>query len=595
MRSRHCLAWGSVAALLSAAALAQQPETNPSRRDSATQPGRNTATQPATNPGRMTGLRSSDPKMILNDMDGVWRVEMRVNPEKFEHMNMRGHMDRGMHDGMDRDATNRDINRDANRDVNRDANRPGAQPTDRDNALNNERNQPNNNNNNLNNDRTQPNLINDPTRGMHNDLDRAMVLEGYCEKRWIMGGDILQETFVIPDIGAAWGDNDSARNMNDGENLRNANNDEGVQPSLENLESGRMLQTLCFLAFNEDNNTFDYVNMDSMQGKIKHATGTFDASTGVIEFDVRDVMGGGMDHGVNNPNRHMDPNYRDATREPGMIDNPNSRNQPGRPITPGADNTTGNRPGATGTDPSSPSTTNPAAVTPGSPQDRQPTNPDRATQPGREMDNDRMRQDRLEQDRLNQDRLNETRMYDLRGDSGENFKVVVEILSPDQHRISMYQDDAGRSGMTSPTSVNTPNTIRSTTTTTPSRTTTTTPGQNNQPNEVEGTPGFQPLPNPDQPVPAGSDPTPTTPDRDPGSTTNTTQPRTTTTPTTTTQPIRPATPIAGNSGFQSAYGTLVWQATYTRVDGAQASRYRQFLERADQLMQASVTDEGDDR
>jgi len=598
MRIRQPIVWGSVAALLAAAAFAQQPGTSTS------QPRQNAGEVARTNDARMYAINgSTDPKSVLGRLEGVWKVEMRINPTQWHHTNsMRG--SHGMnHDSMRHDAgsgmtgnqgttgstgiTPGGVDNNPGTGTpgsnqpntgdragfqaqpsaptsNPDTPRTGTQPSTGTQPGTTTRSQPTDPANN------QTGTGGDPTRtGVHDQthtagagMDHAAmsagtIVQGYSEKRWIMGDSILQETSVVPDLGTELGrrggmDPNSNPNRIDNNrdaagNIVNASQpvrDADGTPSIESYEAGRLFKTMSFLSFNEGTQQFDYVCMDSREGGLKHAAGTYDAGSNRIEFNVTDVMGGGHEMGHSGSTG--------ATGTTGV-----DANRPYDPTNPRGNMTT---PTGTPTSTGAPSSTN-------------PSQPARTNDPNRANDPTHM-------DHANHNNPNHTNtgmgQPDQRRDwsstqamKDDDFRVVVEILSTDQHRVTMYRNAGSESWQERQEWSNLEGTI-------------TTPATDvNHPGTTkpEGTPSTGATPRPA----TGATPRPATgtqPATTPASTPAYNQPRTTTT----TQPGS----LAWDNSFDSPYGVIVWQATYTRVNGAEAARYRQNLLRADQLMQTTA-------
>lgn len=526
MRSINRITWCSVASLLAAAAFAEQPGRP--------QPGGNSPTpaQPGTPRAQSSGSYG-DPTSILKGLEGMWRVDMRINPAQWDLSQARAGqngtgqtpgVDRSSNDGRPGTPPSTDQPRTTTPSNPSDPNRPGSSGNTSGNNTGN-----NTGNNSGNNAATDAMAYSD-----------GVASQGYCEKRWVLGGEILQESSVIPDLGAVMtpGMDTNGTSPATGTTPASTPSQTG-RPSIEALEAGRMFQGLSFLSFDEATQRFDFVCMDTRQSGIHHATGTFDASTNRIEFDIQDVMGGsesGMGERMDGSMRRGNDGYSTPATQPGAHD-PNDPNRPQA------------TPGANPTNAANPSTQNPARTTPG-----QPTRP---AQP--------------EQANPAQQQMYEIRANNAGHGMGGTMHVVVEILSPDQHRVTMYRGNSGQIWSDQPMS----------------------PGGNSGSNGNNSGNNVAPGTDPSRTRQTGSNGQP--------STTPSTAPSTNPSSNPTTSANNPPTgqsPSSQPNGLNSEqtrlaerYGAVIWQATYTRVDGAEASRYRQFIQRADQLMQATADDD----
>lgn len=579
MRHRRTIVWTSVTALLAAAAFAQQPGSSTAQPRTATGATRDAAMYPIN--------ASSDPKSALGRLEGVWKVEMRINPIVWHEMNS-SHAGRAYGNDAARtttttsnpttsttpgtntgstgsnptNPTNPGSVTPGTNEPNSDA-RPGFQPQPQTPPAHTTPgtttphtttgSQPTTGSTPGTPSANRPENM-DPTRtttqdgrrttgtsstggGMSGDaMSGGSVIEGYSEKRWIMGDDILQETCVMPDAGE-FSKRDAAHAGSTPSASRPASTS-GTSMTAGDAE--QMLKSMSFLSFNEGTRQFDYVMMDSCEGGIKHATGTYDAASNRIEFDITDVMGGGHD------GQHGSGTRADSSR---AYDPSNPRgSMPASPTqTPGT--TTGNDPNRP-YDASNPRGTQPATPTQ-TPGTTTGNTPNRTTDPTRATDPSRPSMDGGTPDQ-NGDWSGEHAM------KGENFRVVVEILSADQHRVTMYRDAGSESWQDR----------REWSELNPTTPASTTPGND--------------MSRPGSPTQPG-----TTPATTPGTTTGN-QPRNNTTaqPGNTNLTNRPVThtdPLAMNNSFNTANGVIVWQATYTRASAADAAEYRQALRDADLL------------
>jgi hypothetical protein len=315
------------------AAMAQQEQPRPS------QPTTTRPVQPITTPSQpdrttdRTLTTTGAAPQLLRDLEGVWRVEVKVNPEFWElkhsgppGLKRDGEMDRDRDDkttpGADRPGDTNKLNQPGQPD------RPG-QPTDPDN----------------------PDRVKDPFKrdtsptGTQPGLTDAKTFIGYAETRLVLGNHILQQSIVVPDMQHS-GAGRTAPNLN-------------APNEIPTTTTGDMFRGMSFLAFDEGSKEYTAVFMDSRRGQIHCDRGNYDESNRKLVFEGKGHMDSGkMDRdnvrvvlevlnstqhrvtmykadagkltpGINQPNRINQP---DATRpgQPGRTDQPDA-GRPGQP------------------------------------------------------------------------------------------------------------------------------------------------------------------------------------------------------------------------------------------------------------------------
>jgi len=287
---------GAAAAIISAPALAQQG-TTPStpRPDASRQPANTTPSNPTPQQrdamGQPGATNTAD---VLSRLEGVWKVEVSMNESWSKASGMKGDKSK---DGMSRPDANRpDANRpDANRDpANNDANRPaGTQPGDKDrDGMNPSDAQ-----------RTDRDSQTGRPAGMTSTDSKSFT--GYAERRLVLGENILQESIVIPAMG------------HDG--MKQDNPANRPQDTMRTSDDQNAFRGMSFLSFNEENDTYRIIFMDSKHNDIHVDSGEFDASRSRIVF-----------HGESDKSWKSDSSHK-TTGTPGTKSDPaDFARQPGR-------------------------------------------------------------------------------------------------------------------------------------------------------------------------------------------------------------------------------------------------------------------------
>lgn len=465
-RPARTLAWTSVAALLAAAAFAEQPAATPASSSS--------QAYPLTN--------SINPRDMLADLSGIFRVDLRINPNQWYGNTAmlnpdgtpagNGQIGVNGSAGMNQPASNQNngsttpgqSGQTGQPNQGRD---PSMQPGDMPNS--------------------GPMGNGAMASNANSALNGAVNVRGYSEKRWTLGRNILQETCIIPDLAQVIDQMESdSSNANAGRNAasvpggeqpaqnsqnaggQNAGDDMEAgfgRPSMEAVEANRMFQGVSYLAFNPSNNSVTLTSMDSRQSDVLSATGQFLPGLNRIEFNAnvsQSALGGSQFAGQSNGQMNGQQNTGASTPQNPSVNNPNnfnSQTDPNRPAprTPGTTGSTNNTanpnantPNQPGNDPSNPAsrgTSNPSQPNTGN----QPAN---QTNTGNQPVNPNQPGNRIEQTR-DQNAINATNngmsstgQNSLNSSAGafDNVRVVLEFISPDQHRVTLYRLNPGTEG-----------------------------------------------------------------------------------------------------------------------------------------------------
>lgn len=216
MTLRMTAAWGSAAMLLAAMSVTSQPNRDQPNRDLS-----GTPTQPRTTQLGQPGLTS-----ILNDMEGLWNVRITVNKDHWK-----------MHKTSDR--------------VPRQTTQPGGIEPGR-------------------NDGMQPGQGGDQGNqpGMSEPgLAQGLQMEGFSERKLILGDNVLEEHCYIPDMAK----------IIDGERQP------GENPTMR--IDNDTFEGLSLLSFSPEDGTYEIVFVDGKSGKMHYDTGSFDATMNRIVFE----------------------------------------------------------------------------------------------------------------------------------------------------------------------------------------------------------------------------------------------------------------------------------------------------------------------
>lgn len=543
MSTRHLVSvCGTAIALAVAPAFAQQSQTGD--RTNTTSTTRSTTTM------RMSGV-AQDTESLLRDMEGLWRVEVAINQDLWsgKHgMSSDRLNDPGMRTTTGTGTTGSDTGRTRTGDDNltntgtntgsdsartgRTDDKAGLSGTDSSQTgRDQDRGQSG-----LNQDRTGATGLDstrtglsgqDSTTGMTGSLAGSKTFTGYAERKLVLGDNVLHETIVIPDMdmSAMKGHDMGAAAMGSG--------------------SEKGFKGMSMISFDKDSDTYSIVFCDNRTGKMHYDTGSFDASGGRLVFHGESDKFDGMRGYQNNEhNAYID-------RDP-------------------AQNTTGADRDTTGLDRS----------TTGNDSGRTRTGDDNLTNPGTNTGSDRTRTGTTGTTGTTTSRTGQSERGEWTsgattttlgsgrlGGSGmgsDQVKVVVEVIDNNTHRVTMYKADGmGSSGATGATG---DSGVRNWWED-PSRTNT-----NTDTNNTTGT---------------GSDRTGTgtgtgtgqAGDRTGTGTTGTSATGTTGTTGTTGQSGLSGTSTTGlTSSTSSLDGQIIYQATYTRVQGSEVDRIRQMIE-----------------
>ncbi len=298
---------GSVISIVAATpALPQQGQ--PGQNEPARQPGQTTTTQPGqTQPGRTT---SNIGQFNLRDLEGVWRVDVNVNPQIFKaQKSTTSTSTPGIDTGKDKDL---------------DRDQPGQ-------------------------DRTPP--------GQSGGLSSSSTssFSGFAESDLIFNDRVVRQEIVIPDMKVQGA---SSSGVSGGAI--------GQPPSTTTTgRSGSdIFRGMTLISFDEQNRKYHIAFLDNQHGEIKHCTGTYDPSQNRIVFNsmastsgtstLRTSSGSGLPENVKvvlevlSPDSHRvtmyQPSSSSTTSTPTT---PSTRTDPTRPPTtpPGQ---TGGQPGQPG-------------------------------------------------------------------------------------------------------------------------------------------------------------------------------------------------------------------------------------------------------
>lgn len=280
-KTRMIAACGAALSILSAGALAQsgQPER--------TQPDR-TRDRLTTTPG------TSQADSILNRLEGVWRVDVRVSPELMKKWDKKSGSDGAWQERPD-DARNRE-----RENSNPDRNDPNRTNPDRNNP-----------------DRTNP----DRTTPSSGTLSSAPVrLHGVAEASMIMEGNVLRERLYITA--------DQTGLMKSPDSTPGTSTPSRTTPEGGSVAGIDPFQVLMFLAVNDSPDTYSIAIMNSCDGKMHVDTGRYDTSSNKISFEGQNA--GKNDRGtINRTPGTTRPGNDPANRgtEPGndRLDTPDRR------------------------------------------------------------------------------------------------------------------------------------------------------------------------------------------------------------------------------------------------------------------------------
>lgn len=290
MRTRVlALTCGTTMSLLAGSLIAQQEQPRSSQpvQERPTTPGGDIKST-----GRplntTTGMRGDEPA-VLRDLVGVWRVDVVCNADKFMERGMRRDMknpgDRTPSttpstpsttkpSGTGNDTPNTNNPNDPN-NPNRvkdpfkrtdETNTPGStqpnQPSNNQPGADRERNRD------LNNNTPATNRDVQPGGGGQASIPGGKTFSGYAETKLVLGGNILQQTIVVPDMMQG---NDAGRRDN--------------VPGAGIAANDQMYRGMSFIAFDNNSNEYGIVFLDSRQGTIHCDRGTYDESGRRLVFN----------------------------------------------------------------------------------------------------------------------------------------------------------------------------------------------------------------------------------------------------------------------------------------------------------------------
>ncbi|MGE3108143.1 MAG: DUF1579 family protein [Phycisphaerales bacterium] len=248
---RTNIAIGLILPSLIISATQSQPN-QPNRPNQPNQPGQ--PGQPIQ-PGRNQPTNAASATSVVRQLEGVWRVEVKVNPSLFMEQ-------AGQKDGMSPSRTNPRPDRPGNE-------APGT------------------------------------TRDTDHAKDMSKTCSGYAVSDLIMGDQILRQSLVSYDMGKLSGHdgmsqpgnrndpNSPSRDRNDPNSpSRNPNDPNAPGKDRDNRDAKADLTTgsraftgLSFISFDPQRDQYQAVFMDSRTGEIESRSGTFDATGSRIVFE----------------------------------------------------------------------------------------------------------------------------------------------------------------------------------------------------------------------------------------------------------------------------------------------------------------------
>jgi hypothetical protein len=253
-----------MSSLMAGQALAQNEKPRPSDRPAIQpQPTPSTPEKIAPSPFEKDRNLATNAPSVLRDLEGVWRVEVRCSGEHWK---------------MDKDRMSQPnpapVNPSRPNEPNpTKVNNPNPSKPAPDNPADNNPNpskatpdnsQPNN-----------PNRVQDPfKRDTQPGTGTGEMKEyvGYAESRLILGGNVLEEKIIIPDM------------MTTGTG-RTPGRIEGAPTTVPTSVNDEMFRGLKFLSFDPSTQRYTCVFMDSRSGQIHQHSGTYNESEKRLVFD----------------------------------------------------------------------------------------------------------------------------------------------------------------------------------------------------------------------------------------------------------------------------------------------------------------------
>lgn len=429
-----------------------------------TQQPRETQARQARTTTTQQNADARNPASVLRNLEGLWKIEVRVNEALWNMRNDEGTWSRP--DGTDRNSLDRDglnerdgLERDnrTQRDLddrtdgqNRDTiDRTGTPTADEPEILKpvgdrpayqDDANQPA--------DRTTTGRpTTDRTTGRTGDdnmdnlrsvsevqdtrMVEAKTLHGAAETEIIMGGNILQQRSFLEN-----GLDDTSAGASDRDRRAGS----------ARINASDAMQTLSYISFDEARGTYSAVFMCDEKGMMHFDSGRYDATTNRIVFNGRDAAYGSPSYrgydstGTDRDNRdedgqlrdgYTDRSYPDADRDGRNSDDPNRSN----PAT--NDGDLDREPATTGRD---------AADSDRSDRDNDAAT-DRRTAAQRDADRDSSTTQPRSTDSARVTRGPEDKpvyvVAPSHGNDLDNVSVVLELIGDDQYRVTMYQGAAG--------------------------------------------------------------------------------------------------------------------------------------------------------
>jgi len=524
MRSSSILAVCGTCLAVCGAAFAQNSTTRP---DSNNNKDNTINTRPATQPERTARgnqQANAGEQQILRQLEGTWKVEVSVNTSMW---NPHLFKDGAGKDGMGKDRMNKTPGTDGTRQTNPGATTPGTANPGTTN--------PGATNPGTTNPGTTPGAGSPPGAGTYSTAG-FQTFTAYSGARLVLGDNVLQQTTIIPDMPMMKKGMDAT--MGRTPESGKLNNKSGADDEYKGM---------FFLSFDEPSNTYNMVFMDNCHGQMHFASGNYDSSTNRIVFNSSEEG-----YGRNG----------DAYRS----------DRPAHGYTPGAAGD-GRNDADRANDPNR--TKNPGGVNANDPRNN-------------DVKRDADGKDGVVEE--NREAIRDALQNSNRGGASDGMmkqhgdvQVVLEIISPDEHRVTMYtsngpnqSDRLGTPGMDRPGM--TPDGTRDRVPTgeparTPDPDPSTNPTRSNSPSHVndptrindpkkttDGTRSTDPS--------HVNDPSRITPPTNPGVTDRDSK----------TQPGDRANPNAGwNNRDLSRDGRVVYRAVYTRAAGAELAKFRDLL------------------
>lgn len=297
--------------ILSIVSLAQTNTTQDRTRDTDRQ-GHNRTTMQDGGAGRSTdpqrGANSANiasAESVLRDMEGVWKVDVRINPAAWSHMGG---------DKSNKMKQDRPSGSDARRTTTTDKDRPSSErdsgsTSDPDAPHDLEKETDDHGRTDQGRKKIQTNTTMREVQPGESQFSKTSF-SGYAQTKRVLGENVLQETIVLPDM---------KQKMPGG-----SKTDDRRTASDDSLSEDNDFRGITMLTFDEHSNTYSIAFVDNCSGRIFHDTGTYDASSRRIVFNGKDVGergNSGMNRDSGASNTDASRNRRDGATTSGNTNN----------------------------------------------------------------------------------------------------------------------------------------------------------------------------------------------------------------------------------------------------------------------------------